>query len=163
MKKIFMAMIATVLFANFNVKAQSFEESVLVITKGAISVDKLYAQTVEVKNFDPSLRMESTLSLNFVDFNDDGRGNDKVAGDGIYTSVKLYKQPVEEGLVFKSDLFKYRKQLDALLNSNTTSKFSIKLSCKVRRVHSGYTILGTDCATHWCVELYDCTVDVEFP
>ena len=162
MKKLLFGLVTTLMF-GFLGNAQSLEESTVLISKGSILKNKMYARTIEVKSFDTNLKMEQTLALDFNDFTDDGKNNDLTAGDGIYTSVKLFSaDDFKTNYIFKSDLFKYQKELDSYLNSNT-SKFGGEFGCKIRQVHSGTTVIfGTDCSTHWCVELYDCSFKLKW-
>lgn len=97
------------------------------------------------------------MAINYNDYTDDGKYNDKVAGDGIYTSVNLHREPVSSGSVggaLISDSFSYHEELMTSI---------IKIKCKFKRKTSGYTmIFHDDCSRNWCVELYDCSLELGF-
>ena len=96
--------------------------------------------------------MIDTYVIDGVEYTDTGKYNDLKAGDGIYTSVKLFPNPKSQVSAYLiSDDFKYTTQLN-----NVASK--IKIGCKVRHVRTGTTILGDSCAKNCCccLELYDC-------
>lgn len=47
-----------------------------------------YLLRIKIDQIDPSINFPSGLFFNGVEFKDNGLGNDKVKGDGIYTSIK---------------------------------------------------------------------------
>lgn len=150
MVSIFMLMLSGFAFG------QTLENSAALVIKEDLPVGKQFAKQIHLKNFDSKLKIEKLLGINGNEFTDDGQNNDLTAGDGIYTSVAVYDKTTNDsaiGGVLISDEFQYSNELFG------TSKFSIK--CKIRRIHSGHTIIfHTDCSTHWCVELYDCEVEI---
>lgn len=154
---------AVLLFSNLSF-GQSFEESVAIKLGSRVTTKNggttKSARTFTLVSFDKSYKLMNSYVLNGVDFTDDGKNNDLIAGDGVYTSVELLpnleRKTDLSGVYFVSDNFKY---LDTL----TLSKVKVKIGCKIRHVRSGISLLGTNCATNCCgcTEFYDCEVSVE--
>lgn len=101
--------------------------------------------------------MESYI-INNVDYTDDGKFNDKVAGDGIYTSVitkpiASYTQ-VPAGIGFASEDFEH---YDEAIN-----EFHITFKCKIRTTYEGYSAMHIPCSWGGCIEIYACKGEISF-
>jgi hypothetical protein len=144
---------------------KNFEESVMITPSSRVTSktnkSEISARSIIFKNFNPNFKLESTYVIDGYDYTDDGKINDLIAGDGIYTSVILLpnlkndksqsnKSQIHNGIV--SSKFKYN---DILLASK------VGVSCKIRITHSGSSWFGNSCAGG-CIELYDCEVSLEF-
>ena len=162
MKKILFGLVATIML-SVSGHAQTLEESAVFILKGRVGTTEKTARTFELKNYNPRFTPASEYAINSVDYTDDGKYFDLKAGDGIYTSVIQFDKPTssiisDNIIVVKSDSFNYNSQLNS-----DYSKGKIKIGCKVRQIHHGYSLLGNSCATRFgCTEFYDCTFEIEF-
>lgn len=169
-----------VMLIGFGVNAQknnkpTFETSVVIIENGTDYLnskpsDKL-AFKLRLKSFDSSFKLSPVYKLDGVEYSDNGLFNDKVAGDGIYTSVQKLEYSTKKNLydgitVNKSDKFEHSDELNSFLLSSYASKgkpkLVVKLSCKVRLVDCPNTSWYN---TSWfgepCVEFYNCEASVE--
>lgn len=163
MKKFVFGLIATLMFGNLSF-GQTFEESVI-IRLGERTTPKdaesgKSARTFTLVNFNKNYKLLPSYVLNGVEFTDDGKYNDKISGDGIYTSFELLKniQPKINitDYFFVSDNFQHNSAVSA-------AKVKVKVGCKIRYVRKGLTILGDNCATNCCgcLEIYDCEASIE--
>lgn len=143
-------------------KWKNFEESVMITLSSRVTSksnnSEVSARTIIFKNFNPNFNLESTYIIDGYDYTDDGKINDLVAGDGIYTSVILLpnlKNNTSKNVISQthksivSSKFKYNDKL-------LTSKIGI--TCKMRITYKGETLLGFSCKSG-CIELYDCELD----
>jgi hypothetical protein len=161
MRKVVFGIIATVIL-GFVGNAQTVTECAVLKTGNRVypqkSTSDASARTFTIINFDQNYKVIDTYVIDGVEYTDTGKYNDLKAGDGIYTSVKLFPNPKSQVSAYLiSDDFKYTTQLN-----NVASK--IKIGCKVRHVRTGTTILGDSCAKNCCgcLELYDCEISWEF-
>lgn len=100
MKKLVFGLIATVVF-GFVGNAQTFEESVTIVTKGRVALrddvcKNMSAKSVELFSNNDNFKLPQAILLGGVKLTDDGKGNDLKEGDGIYTSVGAFENPREE-------------------------------------------------------------------
>ncbi|MBP9793713.1 MAG: hypothetical protein KBC56_06915 [Flavobacterium sp.] len=164
MKNLFFGLVATLLISNASF-GQNFEESVAIKIGNRIAAKNSgltkSARTFTLVNYESAYKLLPYYVLNGVDFTDDGKYNDVIAGDGIYTSVELLpnvksKTDLSE-IYLMSDKFRYGDNL-------TSAKGKIKVGCKIRYVRKGKSLLGDDCATNCCgcIEFYDCEISIEF-
>jgi hypothetical protein len=140
-------------------KTELFFESVAIVPQSHLMIKegREFAQRFSLLIFDKSYVPLESYIINGVDYSDDGKFNDQIAGDGIYTSViskpvSEYKE-VPKGVAFVSDEFKYTNEMAA--------KFKIKAGCKFRTTYSGSSVFGVPCSWGGCVEFYDCYFEVE--
>lgn len=123
---------------------------------------------MEIKDFSGKIQLNEAYQINGIEYNDNGKFNDKVANDGIYTSVLSYKVKNQADLinniiVNKAELFNYEAALSDYL-TKINSKRGIKLGCKVRNIKCPQTswyntcIWGSSCT---CVDFYDCELSIE--
>lgn len=159
----------TALNANLNTenvlkaKWKNFEESIVIMPSNRVSSktkkSEFSAKSFVLENYNPDYIVDSIYIINGVDFTDNGLVNDVKAGDGIYTSVeslpnlKITSKKAGKKAIF-SNSFKYK---DKFANQSVASKFMI--TCKMRVVHSGKSLLGFSCKGG-CIELYDCSVEM---
>lgn len=141
--------------------ADLFFEAVEILPKGRISISEgKYARVFTLRIHDSKYIPLISYALNGEEFTDDGKWNDLVAKDGIYTSIFLENSDINPvdyypNCSFKSEKFKYSDP-----NSNLKS-FGGEFSCKIRRTYTGTTILGFSCANSLgCIELYDCSFKI---
>lgn len=175
MKQILLLIIFTTLFFNCTEEEPliieknsnhmiEFEESIAIrgsSTSSANSRTKEGAIELELINFNKAFELYSAYSFNGIAFNDDGKYYDKIAGDKIYTSTKLYS----------SDLSRERLSFGTGYNFSPNFKHSdffasslIKVGCKFKTVDcpddGGFW--DSDWGTGWgCVEFYDCEFEIE--
>lgn len=157
MKKMFLGLMATVLFSGFSF-GQGFEESVAIIPSENTAAKGGFAQTFVLKSF-TSYKLQSTYSFNLVDFTDDGKHNDLKAGDGIYTSVYIAAKPnwtIPKKAII-TEKFTQNDNLKKWIETNRPG-WGLTIHCKMRYVYTGTTILGFSCSGG-CIELYDCEFD----
>lgn len=143
-------------------KWKNFEESIMITPSSRVASktnsNEVSARSFILKNFNPNFNLESTYIIDGYDYTDDGKINDLIAGDGIYTSVILLpnlKNNTSKNStpqVFKSIVSSKFKHNDQLLTSK------IGISCKMRITHSGTSWFGNSCRGG-CIELYDCSAD----
>ncbi len=151
-----------------------FVESVLVIHDLTVFKGKpknfKTAVTMQLVNFRSDRKFLPVYTINGVGFNDDGKHNDQIAGDGIFTSVKKVTYTgVEAGKkkhYVNAPEFKYNTALTSYYSKNNvnTSSKNIGLNCKIRFI--------TCPETHWwdscwplsspctCVEFFDCEINI---
>ncbi len=139
--------------------AELFFEAVEILPKRRISItDGKYAKVFSLRIHDPKYIPLISYALNGEEFTDDGKWNDLVAKDGVYTSISVENSDINPvdynpNSSFKSEKFKYSDQ-----NSNLKSMMGGEFGCKIRRSFTGKTILGFSCENSLgCIELYDCS------
>ncbi|GEM_PF-5762618 len=176
MKNLFKLSVILVLMAGGFVEAQSIEKNVALIYGGSIPVREGFAKTIEVKSFDEAVQYEGSLAMFLKDYTDDGKNNDQVAGDRIYTSVNVFEtdaddKKINENNVFIAQEFMHGEELQNYIESkNSTSKGKIKLGlsgCKIVRLKSGRTLIfEDDCSKVWCITVTGCEfnfgIDIEW-
>lgn len=151
----------------------NLETTAIFLTPRVEVEENQHALTLYLKDFE-SAELEKNYIINGIEISDDGLGYDKIAGDGVYTSKKLFV-PTEENFVevkrsFVGEKFRYQGELNEFLNANDylqvagkKFKIAVKGGCKVRYVTTGNSALGIPCKYGGCLEFYDCKeVEVEF-
>lgn len=127
--------------------------------------------TIEILNFNSMYKLLPAYNIDGIEYCDNGKYNDKVAGDGIFTSVSLHRvisgSSTYTRNIIKSPSFKYDSSLNDVIDDKYTSsnKTGIKFGCKVRIITCPDTNWWNSC---WplsspcsCVEFYDCEVGIE--
>jgi hypothetical protein len=129
-----------------------FEESVAIITQGRINVknSKMSARAVKLINFNKSYKLPKKIFLNKIELTDDGKGYDKIANDGVYTSIDLYPNlkgnPKEYIITFSA--FKYQNT-DAF-NKFLKTKSHVIIKCHVEYFYRiPYIICEIDLNVEW--------------
>lgn len=118
--------------------------------------------TIEIVNYHPTKKLLPAYMINGIEYNDNGKYNDKVAGDGIFTSVR---NVTVKGLP-KGTSKKYNAS--SSLRYQSANKSEIGIGCKVRTVTCPETNWWNSCwplsSPCTCVEFYDCevTISIEF-
>lgn len=150
---------------------EEFVNSVALLQQGGFEDPSNPGKTfllMEIKDFSGKIQLNEAYQINGIEYNDNGKFNDKVANDGIYTSVLSYKVKNQADLinniiVNKAELFNYEAALSDYL-TKINSKRGIKLGCKVRNIKCPQTswyntcIWGSSCT---CVDFYDCELSIE--
>jgi hypothetical protein len=137
-----------------------FMESVEILPQGRIKVSEgNFARIFVLNIFDPDYQPLTNFILNGEEFSDDGKFNDLVAGDGIYTSLVLrdtdVPRPQLKELSFSSEKFKYR--------DNELKGGGVKVGCDISHTRSGNSLLGFSCENWFgCFEFSNCRVELEF-
>lgn len=138
------------------------------------SEDKL-SYTLELKSFDNKYRLKEAYKINDIEYSDNGKFNDLIAGDGVYTSVNVFDSPKKSDLkISYSKSFKYRDKISSyskkvLATSNKSNNvgenatFGITITCDI--------VTRTCPQTRWyntcwfsdsctCVYLENCQISV---
>jgi hypothetical protein len=121
------------------------------------------AKTIYMVSYDEASLKDSYV-FNGVDYTDNGQNNDRLAGDGIYTSAKLYDNPTnvadEEFHVIAGDDFFDRDQLTQDLAAGKKPKIlpvphgrtRTRFHCTAKTTYAGESFLGFSCASG-CIEI----------
>lgn len=160
MKKLILSLIA-LLFISEMLFSQKLDDSAIIITgKRVLSKDtktEKSARSFTIKSFNDFKPTEQYI-IDGELFTDNGKYNDLVSGDGIYTSSELRpnlpKEVDPSNKYFVSENFNYNNQLSRW-------KPTFKISCKFRYTTQGTTILGFSCESG-CIEFYDCEASIEW-
>lgn len=140
--------------------AEIFLESVEILPQGRIKVTEgNFARIFVLNIFDTDYQPLTNFILNGEEFSDDGKFNDQVAGDGIYTSLVLrdtdVPRPQLKELSFSSEKFKYRE--------NELKGGSVKVGCDISHTRSGRSLLGVSCSNWFgCFEFSNCRIELEY-
>src|SRR5690606_20159770 len=99
----------------------NLETTAIFLTPRVEVEENQHALTLYLKDFE-SAELEKNYIINGIEISDDGLGYDKIAGDGVYTSKKLFV-PTEENFVevkrsFVGEKFRYQGELNEFLNAN---------------------------------------------
>lgn len=152
-----------------------FEQSVMVVTDfskfSAKDIGKPLFVTVELVNFHPTKKLLPAYTIKGIAFNDDGKHNDQVAGDGIFTSVsavKINNKSIDFKKYYsKASGFKYETQFDQYARSQmgVNQRLGISITCKTRIItcpeehwYDSCWPLSSPCT---CVDFYDCEVEFD--
>lgn len=153
--------------------AEEFEESVLVIEDLSEFMGKSILKKpliIELVNFNSGRKLLPAYKINGVEYCDNGKHNDKVAGDGIFTSVSSYSVKGSAASLSArgatSNRFKYAQSLQSFRNGKYGSdQRDVGLSCKIRLVTCAETTWYNSCwplsSPCTCVEFYDCEVSLK--
>jgi hypothetical protein len=112
-----------------------------------------------LKLHDSAYKPLKSYALDGEEFVDNGMYNDKIANDGIYTSVQTQNNAeisdLKQNISIKSEKFKY-------FSSQTNSKIKGgEFGCSIRHVTKGKSLLGNSCGNNiGCFELYDCSFKI---
>jgi hypothetical protein len=144
-----------------------FEESVLLKTLSPVNKSSLSSKSgssnesynaFKIENFDTTFVLRNVYVIDGVDYVDTGDFNDKVKGDGIYTSLKPENNSTSEktfeSKIIKSDKFKFTNRF---LASKTAGG---KIGCKMRMVYGGEESWFGNSCDGGCIELYDCSFEL---
>ncbi|MFT5862558.1 MAG: hypothetical protein ACI828_001207 [Flavobacteriales bacterium] len=152
--------------------ATEFEESVLILQDLSEFLGKSELKkslTLELVNFNDSRKLLPAYRINGVEYSDNGKFNDIVAGDGVFTSVTTHRvKGSAEALSArgaKSNAFAYTQELLSFRKGiYASSQRGIGLSCKIRLVTCPETTWYNSCwpmsSPCQCVEFFDCEVSV---
>jgi hypothetical protein len=154
---------------NSNLEAshmKRFEESVLLKSDLPVSLSSTSKKnadtnesyiTFKIENYDNEFVLRPVYVIDGVDFVDTGDFNDRVAGDGIYTSLQSEvlsnAKKSSKSKIVMSDEFKFKNKL-------TTNM--VEIDCKFRMTYKGKSSWFGNSCSGGCIELYDCHFKVEF-
>lgn len=152
--------------------SEDFENSVVLVQdlsafKGKSSSFKAPI-SIQVLNFHKSKKLLPAYTFDGVAYSDDGKHNDAVAGDGVFTSTRKVSVSSSDQLPDKRFLastgFKYNDAFGQYASASGMSKSGIGFSCKVRIITCPETHWWNSC---WplsspcsCVEFYDCEIGI---
>jgi hypothetical protein len=146
--------------AEFDKNIELFLESVEIIPQGrVVNLEGTNSKIFTLKLHDSSYKPLKSYALDGEEFVDDGTYNDKIANDGIYTSVQTQNQTeisnLKQYISIKSEKFKY---ISDQTNLKTNGG---EIGCKIRHVNTGKSLFGFSCAANiGCFELYDCSFKI---
>ena len=117
MKKLILGLL-TAVFMVSGAMAQGFEESCVIYLNERvekIGITDESARSVKIKSYDNMYKLKNMHIIDGVDYTDDGKTNDEVANDGIFTSMQFLPVPTETSIntitPIKSDKFKFNDLL----------------------------------------------------
>lgn len=150
---------------------EQFLESVAII--GPFTTDLgngTLAKAIEIKDMSGTLELSGVFKLNGSEYSDKGLFNDQIAGDGIYTSVEVFKmeevnQNLPEIIAMVSSKFKYADEPIVARHASVNGRTkTIKIACE--------SITLEECKDeHWwdtdwfgepCIYLSGCSFDFEW-
>lgn len=152
--------------------ATEFEASVLILQDLSEFIGKATLKkplTMELVNFNSNRKLLPAYRINGIEYSDNGKFNDIVAGDGVFTSVTTHRvKGKAEDLSArgaKSNAFAYTQELLSFRKGiYASSQRGIGLSCKIRLVTCPETTWYNSCwplsSPCQCVEFFDCEVSV---
>ena len=150
---------------------KEFSESVLIVQDFTnVRINKSKALEIKILNFHSEKELESAYMINGIEYCDNGKFKDKVAGDGIYTSVKnikIIKLQEKSVMLNMNEAFKHDKELNKYLDDklNVSGKVKVKFGCKTRLASCPETSWWNDCwfgSPCTCIELHDCEIEIEY-
>ena len=145
-------------FVDQEKNTKIFLEAVEILPQGRIKLSEgNYARIFNLNIYNQDYHPRISYSLNGEEFTDDGKFNDLVAGDGVYTSVEKrsvdLEKPQFKQLSFVSEQFIFTKYEE---------KGSVTVGCKVRHIRQGSSLFGVSCENWFgCFEFYDCEIEIE--
>lgn len=162
MKKLILGLLAAVFMVS-GALAQGFEEGCVIYLRDYMEIpnsEGKSAMCVKIVNYDKMYKLQFQYSIGGYDFTDDGRGYDRTANDGIYTSVIIKVRTstaiIDKITPVKSTKFKY---INTLLADQPNGKLTLGfgITCDL-----GYTIEGNDfyghsCRRSGCITFSNCT------
>ncbi|WP_343636253.1 hypothetical protein [Fluviicola sp.] len=137
-----------------------FYRSVAILPKSHLVVNNgtEYVQQFSLLMFDESYVPSDSYILNNVDYTDDGKFNDVVAGDGVYTSV--IKKPIASYVAVPANVALVSDDFEHF--DEAASEFHISFKCKIRTTYEGYSAMGIPCSWGGCIEFYACKGEISF-
>jgi hypothetical protein len=133
--------------------------------------NKKQALTIEIINFDSRYKLLPSYVIDGIEYCDNGNYNDKIAGDGLFTSVTTHRVSTSKSSstvnIFQGKNFQYTNELASIINSkyDSETRSGIMVGCSVRIVTCPETSWYNSC---WpfsspcsCLEFYDCKVGLE--
>ena len=148
-----------------------FNSSVAIIWSGYAYEAEIAPYQLKIVSFNNLVLLKNQYFIDGVAYTDDGKFNDLVAGDGLYTSVnKLsYKSDLDRtDVVNFNEVFKYQDELYKYMHDagDVAEKTSVSLSCKIRIARCPETNWWNSC---WplespcnCIEFYDCELTLTY-
>lgn len=117
---------------------------------------------LKINNFNPNLTLEKAYIFNGVTFNDDGKYNDQIAGDNIYTSVQEVNVDIKKGKNLKNnititdDSFAYNNELNSMKGGSVDGSAGVSCGISHGDCPSDGGFWDSDWGTGWgCFGLKD--------
>ena len=148
--------VAIFMLSFFNANAQkeqekNFEESVAILIQDRLPIKSLKesARVVKLVSFKKDYKLPQMFKFNDVELRDDGKGYDKIAGDGVYTSITLYPnlKSISKHGILTFDNFKYSNS-SAFINLLNKASSSGHIECHVAWVF-GYPLVYCNIVFNW--------------
>ena len=135
------------------------------------STEGKQALTFTMVNFDKRYKLLPAYLINGIEYCDNGRYNDAVAGDGVFTSVQKYNVTLSKSAngvnISKGSNFAYEKDLQKYINRSLSgrSDSGIEVKCKIRTITCPETNWWNSCwplsSPCTCIDFYDCEISVD--
>lgn len=122
----------------------------------------LSARTIRIDNYNPYQALAPSYPINGELFSDDGKGNDKVAHDNIYTSHTLRLGAESEKLIGKtivSNSFAFDESIKQTHLKGGKFKFGCDIGISFNKEDT--TLFGNSCETG-CIEISNCSFEFEW-
>jgi hypothetical protein len=182
MKQVLLLLLINAAFLNAT-NAQSTDyvsENFVIMRTQALKVSSV-AYVKQILGVDFKTKDNSVIAgfgLNDDFYTDNGKGNDKVANDGLFTSVVSYTIPKEkladfdkEGIyVFSNNIysdtrFKHMEELNNLLGGNGSSLQKISINCEIisctcAECHCTACNYNWGQNLNWCFKIGKCTISI---
>ncbi|TRX71021.1 hypothetical protein [Carboxylicivirga sp. M1479] len=157
---------------------QFFKENIAIFDARIRTIDEnTFVREVYLKNFSSEPWDKTSIGFTGYLFEDNGKGNDIIANDGLYTSVEMF--------VF-DDKFEFNEDIDILsimekpiitsdfIQTKALQKFSNGYSERTQKLKAGGTatitcdvkVVSTGCIADWiwdgfgCIEFSNCSVTI---
>lgn len=131
-----------------------------------------FVYELKVTDFKKTVPLPAGFGLNGKVFSDDGQGNDKVRGDGIYTSHETFLSSAAnakiraESLSIVDQSFRHGVSLRQAQTESSVEDVGPGIKCKFRKCGCPCTNGKTCYACKWwgwqCVEIVECEVEIGF-
>lgn len=151
---------------------QLFLESVALIQKDAEKIkddqnENVYLLKLEIRDFSKKVKLKPAYIVENIEYCDNGKYNDKIANDGIYTSVSKYvisdKESInllKKTIINKSQNFRYNDRLDKYVYG-----ISVEVGCDVKTVTCPETSWYNECwfgSPCTCIEFSNCKASIKY-
>src|SRR5690554_2942102 len=123
------------------------------IIQGGVELDRStakYSLIMEVKDFSGEYRLHDAFMIDGIEYSDNGKFNDEIANDGIYTSVNQYdleasvvNKLINNYYIHAGSNFAYESELEDYVSARPT--FGVSAGCNVRLVDCPETSWYNDC------------------
>ena len=163
MKKLILGLL-TAVFMVSGAMAQGFEEGCVIYLRDYMEIpnsEGKSAMCVKIVNYDNVYKLQTQYSIGGYGYTDDGKGYDRTANDGIYTSV-LVKVRTSTGVIdknspIKSTKFKY---LNNILAEQPNGKITwgFGFSCDIGYTTEGNDSFGYPCSRSGCILISGCSI-----
>lgn len=141
------------------IDADFFKENIAITNAYVRSIDeKQYVKELQLQNFSEEKFSVQKLSFQDIKFADDGKENDLIANDGIYTSIEIFNH---------NDVVKYtgKKQVSVLSTPVIDSVFKYggpqaSVTCDIEFGVGGCRAESYGWCSKCCFSLSNCSVTI---